>query len=171
MFIYRLLATCTIDEKIFQRQLRKQEVAESVVDEKADISRKFTGEDLMALFVYRESTCETYDLMHSLQPASSSSTGVNRTLMDVPQIKSADSLTNHDWDFFPQLNQVKSLDPCLGEMSSQLVSFIFARKNDFSLKSDFTKPSDNNPSTLSSADSLSDVSQLDLVLNDDDMFL
>lgn len=44
--IYRLLSTGTVEEKIFQRQLRKQEVAQSVMDDEIDLARNFTGDQL-----------------------------------------------------------------------------------------------------------------------------
>jgi len=49
VWIYRLLSVGTIDEKIFQRQMLKQEVAMSVVDEKM-VQRNFNSEDIRELF-------------------------------------------------------------------------------------------------------------------------
>jgi SNF2 family DNA or RNA helicase len=50
VYIYRLLATASIDEKIFQRQLAKQEVSDAVVDERANAKRQFTKKNLRELF-------------------------------------------------------------------------------------------------------------------------
>ncbi len=108
--IYRLLSTGSIDEKIFQRQLRKQEVADSVVDEKQDVCRKFTAEDLQALFVYRDSQCETFDLMNFSKSGSS------------------EKLDSRDWNFFPMNANVS--DPAIQAIPARLISFVFSRRDD-----------------------------------------
>ena len=62
--IYRLLSTATVDEKIFCRQIRKQEVASSVVDE-AQVVRSFSRQNLQEVFTYRPtaSGSETFDIL------------------------------------------------------------------------------------------------------------
>eukprot|EP01129_Flabellula_baltica_P011803 TRINITY_DN5226_c0_g1_i1.p1 TRINITY_DN5226_c0_g1~~TRINITY_DN5226_c0_g1_i1.p1 ORF type:complete len:771 (-),score=153.12 TRINITY_DN5226_c0_g1_i1:7-2319(-) len=59
VFIYRLLSTGTIEEKIFQRQMEKQSMSSKVVG--ADfVSQRFTPEDLKRIFTLTENTdCET----------------------------------------------------------------------------------------------------------------
>ncbi|XP_075540713.1 DNA repair and recombination protein RAD54B-like isoform X2 [Dermacentor variabilis] len=55
--IYRLLTTGTIEEKIFQRQVTKQELSGAVLDNKKDGKRaKFSLEDLKDLFTLDEET-------------------------------------------------------------------------------------------------------------------
>eukprot|EP01117_Protostelium_nocturnum_P012146 TRINITY_DN4455_c0_g2_i2.p1 TRINITY_DN4455_c0_g2~~TRINITY_DN4455_c0_g2_i2.p1 ORF type:complete len:842 (-),score=232.18 TRINITY_DN4455_c0_g2_i2:126-2303(-) len=65
VFIYRLLSTGTIDEKIFQRQITKQGLSNSVVDGKANEKKAhFTKEELRDLFSYNSDTiCDTHDLL------------------------------------------------------------------------------------------------------------
>jgi len=65
-WIYRLLAVGTIDEKIFQRQISKQEISSSVVDEEKDVMRNFKTDDIKKLFSLNINTkCETYDFIQS----------------------------------------------------------------------------------------------------------
>jgi hypothetical protein len=51
VFIYRFLCAGTIEEKMFQRQILKEEVSKAVVDVSVDCSRNFTRDDLKELFV------------------------------------------------------------------------------------------------------------------------
>lgn len=61
--IYRLLTQGALDEKIYQRQVTKQGLADSIVDNKASISN-FTTAELRDLFALDEaSTCQTHDLL------------------------------------------------------------------------------------------------------------
>jgi DNA repair and recombination protein RAD54B len=61
--IYRLLTTGGLDEKIYQRQLTKQGLADSVMDNKATAS-SFTQSELRDLFsLDAESSCQTHDLL------------------------------------------------------------------------------------------------------------
>lgn len=63
VFIYRLLTTGCFDEKIFQRQITKQGLAESVMDNKSGASA-FTQAELRDLFSLDERTeCQTHDLL------------------------------------------------------------------------------------------------------------
>lgn len=49
-FIYRLLSTGSIEEKIFQRQTHKKALSSCVVDAEEDVSRHFSLSDLKDLF-------------------------------------------------------------------------------------------------------------------------
>ncbi|GAA6027113.1 hypothetical protein JCM8097_002400 [Rhodosporidiobolus ruineniae] len=61
-FVYRFVATGTVEEKIFQRQSHKQNLSSTIVDNMEDIERHYSGQDLRQLFKYNESLCETHDL-------------------------------------------------------------------------------------------------------------
>ena len=64
VYIYRLLSTGSIEEKIYQRQVSKQGLSANVVDMKDDSKQHFTLDELKALFTYRPDTlCETHDLL------------------------------------------------------------------------------------------------------------
>ncbi|XP_058056332.1 DNA repair and recombination protein RAD54-like [Anopheles bellator] len=62
-FIYRLLATGSIEEKIFQRQTHKKALSTTVVDNNEDGERHFTQDDLKDLFKLDEVTIsDTHDI-------------------------------------------------------------------------------------------------------------
>jgi DNA repair and recombination protein RAD54B len=61
--IYRLLTTGCFDEKIFQRQITKRGLADSVMDNKS-VGSAFTLAELRDLFSLDEATeCQTHDLL------------------------------------------------------------------------------------------------------------
>lgn len=55
-FIYRLIATGTIEEKIFQRQAHKKALSSCVVDKEDDVERHFSRDELRDLFRFNEGT-------------------------------------------------------------------------------------------------------------------
>ncbi|CAG0887496.1 unnamed protein product [Darwinula stevensoni] len=55
-FIYRLLATGSIEEKIFQRQAHKKALSSCIVDQEEDVQRHFSLADLRELFKLHEDT-------------------------------------------------------------------------------------------------------------------
>ncbi|KAJ8279404.1 hypothetical protein COCON_G00064700 [Conger conger] len=55
-YIYRLLSTGTIEEKILQRQAHKKALSSCVVDEEQDVERHFSLEELKELFTLTEDT-------------------------------------------------------------------------------------------------------------------
>ncbi|KAK3384817.1 P-loop containing nucleoside triphosphate hydrolase protein [Podospora didyma] len=61
-FVYRFIATGTIEEKIFQRQSHKQSLSSCVVDSAEDVERHFSLDSLRELFQYRGDTrSDTHD--------------------------------------------------------------------------------------------------------------
>jgi len=63
VIIYRLLTSGTIEEKIYQRQIAKEGLSDSVMDVK-DSKRQFTVEELKDIFSLQEgSLCNTHELM------------------------------------------------------------------------------------------------------------
>lgn len=61
-FIYRLLATGTIDEKVFQRQAHKRALSSCVVDNEENVERHFSLQDLRDLFQLKDNTkSDTHD--------------------------------------------------------------------------------------------------------------
>ncbi|XP_049938338.1 DNA repair and recombination protein RAD54-like [Schistocerca serialis cubense] len=61
-FIYRLLCTGTIEEKIFQRQAHKKALSSCVVDNEEDVARHFSLSDLRDLFRLENGTLsDTHD--------------------------------------------------------------------------------------------------------------
>eukprot|EP00466_Bigelowiella_natans_P021149 jgi/Bigna1/144355/aug1.86_g19063 len=108
-WIYRLLAVGTIDEKIFQRQISKQEISSSVVDEEKDVMRNFKTDDIKKLFSLNINTkCETYDFIQSAR---------KKRQMDL----------KNDWEFLQ--GKKSEEDIMMQSISDDLVSFIFWRKS------------------------------------------
>ena len=61
-FIYRFISTGSIEEKIFQRQSMKISLSSCVVDEKEDVERLFSSDNLKQLFQFQPDTiCDTHD--------------------------------------------------------------------------------------------------------------
>ncbi|XP_041358558.1 DNA repair and recombination protein RAD54-like [Gigantopelta aegis] len=61
-YIYRLIATGSIEEKIFQRQAHKKALSSCVVDKEEDVQRHFSLEELRHLFRLNEGTdSDTHD--------------------------------------------------------------------------------------------------------------
>ncbi|XP_022531113.2 DNA repair and recombination protein RAD54-like [Astyanax mexicanus] len=61
-YIYRLLSTGTIEEKILQRQAHKKALSSCVVDEEQDVERHFSLGELRELFALNEETLsDTHD--------------------------------------------------------------------------------------------------------------
>ncbi|MCJ1392410.1 DNA-dependent ATPase protein rad54 [Xylographa bjoerkii] len=61
-FVYRFIATGTIEEKIFQRQSHKQSLSSCVVDSAEDVERHFSIDSLRELFQFKpDTTSDTHD--------------------------------------------------------------------------------------------------------------
>ncbi|KIW05461.1 uncharacterized protein PV09_03350 [Verruconis gallopava] len=61
-FVYRFIATGTIEEKIFQRQSHKQSLSSCVVDSVEDVERHFSLDSLRELFQFKPDTkSDTHD--------------------------------------------------------------------------------------------------------------
>lgn len=64
VFIYRLFTTGAIDEKIFQRQLMKNNLSDMFLDDKTESTLNvFDYEDLKDLFTIADTNCNTHDLL------------------------------------------------------------------------------------------------------------
>lgn len=61
-FVYRFIATGSIEEKIFQRQSHKQSLSSCVVDSAEDVERHFSADSLRELFQFKPDTrSDTHD--------------------------------------------------------------------------------------------------------------
>lgn len=64
VFIYRMFSTGTIEEKIYQRQMRKVALSRTIVDESLSEKRNFTSDELKRLFELNIHTLsDTHDLI------------------------------------------------------------------------------------------------------------
>lgn len=64
VWIYRFMSTGTLEEKIYQRQLRKQGLSRSIVDAYVHGRSQFSADELKSVFALNNQTlCETHDLI------------------------------------------------------------------------------------------------------------
>lgn len=150
VFIYRMFSTGTIEEKIYQRQMRKQAISRSIVDESISEKRNFTNDELKRLFELNIDTCsDTHDLIAcSCLGKLNSSKKSNDDLAGITF--SADDGWHHydciDTCEDPAISKIdNSLDSTIySDDHKSLISFIFAHKTkDIS---DFTEIDDKNNS-------------------------
>ncbi|CAO3678536.1 unnamed protein product [Umbelopsis ramanniana] len=116
-FIYRLITTGTIEEKIFQRQSHKQSLSSCVVDEAADTERHFSLADLRQLFMYNgDTSCDTHDTFKCKRCLE------GKSVQDVESMQYGDTSS---WDHYDEkLHDLP--DPILQEEAGKgIVSFVF----------------------------------------------
>ena len=133
VWIYRMISTGTIEEKIYQRQMRKLALSRSIVDESMAEKRNFTSDELKRLFELNLSTSsETHDLIRC----------DCSTKIDIKsKIRKNDDfgVTFSEDDGWKHYNDTKQcLDPAIVNMNNQfttslnrddkLISFVFALK-------------------------------------------
>ncbi|KAG5518106.1 hypothetical protein PMAC_003292 [Pneumocystis sp. 'macacae'] len=117
-FIYRFIATGTIEEKIFQRQSHKQSLSSCVVDEAQNVERHFSLDSLRQLFELNLDTlCDTHDTFKC------------KRCKDGKQFVKASALLYGDtstWNHFSKSSLEKINDfLLLQETKSDIVSFVF----------------------------------------------
>ncbi|KAG0264921.1 DNA-dependent ATPase protein rad54 [Mortierella polycephala] len=119
-FVYRFIATGSIEEKIFQRQSHKQSLSSCVVDEDQDVERHFSQENLRQLFQFNETTecCDTHETFKCKRCVN------GRQVMKAPQVSYGDTST---WNHFKGDHDLEKLtDPLLKEeATTDALSFVF----------------------------------------------
>ncbi|CAN9500784.1 unnamed protein product [Ophioblennius macclurei] len=120
-YIYRLLSTGTIEEKILQRQAHKKALSSCVVDEEQDVERHFSLGELRELFSLNQDTAsDTHDRFRCRRCVNSRET---RPPPEDSDCTSDLSQWNHSWD-------KRSLrDPVLKESWDAAVSFVFHQQS------------------------------------------
>ncbi|CRL00768.1 CLUMA_CG014023, isoform A [Clunio marinus] len=121
-YIYRFVATGTIEEKIFQRQTQKKALSNTVVDND-DSERHFTSNDLKDLFKINEETkSDTHELFKCQRC-------VNNVQVTLPPEKSDCTSDLSQW--FHCYNPSTLPDEILGNASklSNNVSFVFHHRS------------------------------------------
>ncbi|EDQ87367.1 uncharacterized protein MONBRDRAFT_10186 [Monosiga brevicollis MX1] len=119
-YVYRLVATGTIEEKILARQAHKTALSDCVIDEAEDVQRHFSLADLRRLFTLNEGT--TSDLHAQFKCGRCSRDGTYALIkpdgkpMGIPSDFS-------QWDHYPLGKGVK--DRILSEAGGDLISFVF----------------------------------------------
>ncbi|KAJ3102730.1 DNA-dependent ATPase protein rad54 [Phlyctochytrium planicorne] len=126
-FIYRFIATGSIEEKIFQRQAQKQALSNCVVDEEENVERHFSLENLRQLFTLNEATpCDTHDAFKCKRC-------VNGRQTFKPKEGSAGALSSDtsNWNHISELEFQRVNDQMLRDCtkSSKSVTFIFENRS------------------------------------------
>ncbi|XP_013398065.1 DNA repair and recombination protein RAD54-like [Lingula anatina] len=120
-YIYRLIATGTIEEKIFQRQAHKKALSSCVVDNEEDVERHFSLGDLRELFKLNEDTIsDTHDKFKCRRC-------VNRIQVKAPPV---DSDCNSDLSQWNHCADKKGIvDPILKGAWESAVTFVFHHRS------------------------------------------
>jgi len=133
--IYRLLTSGTIEERIYQRQISKQDVSGSVVDLLLSNNIRFSPDELKDIFTFYENGCLTHELMQ----CDCDGNGLN--IMEVDSDDEKDQKENDPpkkkrkidgmgelmhWEHFSQPLQEDMLEPALVHPS---IDFIFRNKS------------------------------------------
>ncbi|KND02005.1 uncharacterized protein SPPG_02511 [Spizellomyces punctatus DAOM BR117] len=126
-FIYRFIATGSIEEKIFQRQAHKQSLSSCVVDAEEDVERHFSLENLRQLFQLNEETLsDTHDTfrckrcIRGMQVKKPPENEVNTGA------QAADTST---WNHFSKQELHKVHDSILKEEGVASVTYVFQNKS------------------------------------------
>ncbi|KAG5438349.1 hypothetical protein PCANB_002837 [Pneumocystis canis] len=117
-FVYRFIATGTIEEKIFQRQSHKQSLSSCVVDEAQNVERHFSLDNLRQLFELNLNTlCDTHDTFKCKRCKN------GKQFVKAPALLYGDTST---WNHFSESSLEKINDFLLQqEMGNNIVSFVF----------------------------------------------
>lgn len=118
-FIYRLILTGTIEEKIFQRQSMKLQLSSCVVDEMEDVERFFSSASLKQLFKYKPDTlCDTHETYSCRR-----CTAEGQQKVKAPAMLYGDATT---WNHLNKLELLKTEDILLkNEANFDEVTFTF----------------------------------------------
>ncbi|KAL6056692.1 DNA repair and recombination protein rad54b [Balamuthia mandrillaris] len=131
VWIYRLLSTGTIEEKIFQRQLAKEGLSEAVVDAglAGNASRtRFSKEELKDIFSYCEDTiCDTHEMFGC---ECMSNTQKSRSRVGKRKVAELSMETVALWNH--KLDPATFLDPVLKQAGTDehvghVISFLFEK--------------------------------------------
>lgn len=118
-FVYRFIATGTIEEKILQRQSMKQSLSSCVVDEKEGVERLFSADMLKSLFKYNgdKTLCDTHDTFKC------------KRCSPERQLTKADAMLYGDattWNHYPRGQLLKVSDKLMQQESDEgVVDFVF----------------------------------------------
>ncbi|KAI3387468.1 hypothetical protein SNEBB_005917 [Seison nebaliae] len=137
-FIYRFLATGTMEEKIFQRQTHKQALSSCVVDMKENVERQFSLNDLKEIFFFNPNTLsDTHEKLNCSRCVKSIENEA-----PPPTATCTDNLSQ--WHHCGQLNNLRELPdqmlksvwhlPMTVGKRKHPISFIFHQKSHEQLK-------------------------------------
>lgn len=122
-FIYRLLATGSIEEKMFQRQTHKKALSSCVVDAEQDVARHFSSDQLKELFKLE---AETASDTHIKLKCKRCINGIES--IDPPE--TADCTSDLALWYHSQKDSRKIADPILRSVfNCGAISFVFHQKS------------------------------------------
>lgn len=140
-FVYRLIATGTIEEKVFQRQTHKQSLSSCVVDAAEDVERHFSLDSLRKLFEMNEGTaCETHDVFRCKRCVAGS-------MVKEGEMAYGDTST---WGHYSSSEFHKLYDPVLKSSIRDAASFVFQYKSHV-VKSDIPSAQDTFKENMASS--------------------
>ncbi|XP_066584948.1 DNA repair and recombination protein RAD54B-like isoform X2 [Prorops nasuta] len=137
VYIYRLLTTGTIEEKIYQRQINKTNLSEAIVDSKYLTSMKFSSDELKDIFTLATNTASlTHDLMKCTCDGSQTDGQSKFLFKDKSRRESQFFLKDHnkknltinqllDWEHYKLPIPPTLLEEIMLQGVSQHISFIF----------------------------------------------
>ncbi|KAH9251258.1 hypothetical protein BSLG_001187 [Batrachochytrium salamandrivorans] len=137
--IYRLLTTGTIEERIYQRQLTKVSLSDSVIDNAQQVTNAFSQDDLRDIFSFDADTdCGTHEMLECTCMGTGNVDG-DLDSCDGSDVSQQDGLDNVDIDSkeewrhygMPAGRECQELDEGVVGMtlrnSAGLVSFVFSK--------------------------------------------
>jgi hypothetical protein len=130
VYLYRLLATGTIEEKIWQRQIKKMSLSKQIVEgEMADdggegeTKQNFTLSELRDLFTYRDDTkSDTHDLLNCRCAGA-----YNKIPLHKRQAAAVDELST--WEHHVSVSNLKQSE-AIRLAAPTHVTFVFAKASD-----------------------------------------
>ncbi|ORX57818.1 hypothetical protein BCR36DRAFT_580387 [Piromyces finnis] len=123
-YIYRFIATGTVEEKIFQRQAHKQSISSCVVDEDEDVERHFSRKDLKKLFEFNEHTLsDTHDTFKCSRCVH------GRQVFKPPEINGTNQGDTSFWNHFSEYELHKIPDKILRECGKGIITYAFQTKS------------------------------------------
>ncbi|TPX48062.1 hypothetical protein SeMB42_g02517 [Synchytrium endobioticum] len=131
-FIYRFIATGSIEEKIFQRQAHKQSLSSCVVDEAGaeEVERHFSLESLRQLFQLNLNTmCDTHDAFNCKRCTKQ---GIQHTKPKEGAVTAgAGGADTSSWNHFHQSEVPKAYDTVLKQCAAEtgVVTYVFQNKS------------------------------------------
>ena len=132
VFIYRLLSTGTIEEKIYQRQVSKQGLSANVMDATDTSKQHFTNNELKTLFQLKYDTnCETHDLLGCKCKEVKKVSDDKKSMVFKTHQRSGPRMDElKGWKHFNSPSEGN--DILLRKFGAKTVSFIFANERDSS---------------------------------------
>ncbi|KAJ1918404.1 DNA-dependent ATPase protein rad54 [Mycoemilia scoparia] len=123
-YIYRFVAMGSIEEKIFQRQSHKQSLSSCVVDERLEVERHFSREQMRQLFEAKidgQTLCDTHDTFKCRRCVKGRQFTPAKEPMDYGDTSS--------WDHFSKADANKIYDSVLKSCMGNDVSYVFQYKS------------------------------------------